>query len=104
MGDLFTDLNFLRGLGALQSLMIGINGNKLHALRTHCHHAVHCVAAAAADTNYFYLNSVIIEIILNLKRHLAASSLNLNVIFNKQHMKTLPYAVPNFQLKLKKPI
>ena len=66
--NLFTNLDFLHRFGAVERLLVRIDGNKLHALNSHRHHAVDCVSAAAADTDHFYLYNIV-KIIINLKRH-----------------------------------
>ena len=75
MRDFLTNLNFLRGLGADQSLLVRINSNKLHALCIHRHHAVDSVSAAAADADDLYDYAIVIKIVVNFKRHFAASPL-----------------------------
>ena len=51
-GHLLTYLDLLVGIGDGKSLLIGVDGDKLHALRTGLDHSVHNVIARAAYADH----------------------------------------------------
>ncbi len=68
MRDLLSNLNFLRRLGAVKSLLVRIYTDKFDSLHTGGYHAVDRISTAAANANYFYLNDIV-KVIINFKRH-----------------------------------
>ena len=72
VGELLADLDLLRGLGTVERLAVGVDGDEFHALHSGNHHAVDRVAAATADSDHLYLNTVH-EFIVKLKAHETSS-------------------------------
>ena len=60
LGGLFADLNLMRSGRLSQSRTIRVDRNKLHILNITFYHAVHGVTAAAANTDYFNLNNLVV--------------------------------------------
>ena len=113
---LFANLNLLCSLGARESLLVRVDGNELHPFGAHRDHAIHGIASASADTDYLYNDSVVVKIIVNFKRHTAASPLILpmysyadfrpavNCPEWKSHKKITSINVPCFACKFNKQI
>jgi len=57
-GHLFAYLNLLIGIGDSESLLISVDGDKLHALRPGFDHSVHNVIARAADADHLYRHNI----------------------------------------------
>ena len=58
-GHLLADLNLLIGVGNRESLLIGVDGNELDALRSGLDHSVDNIVARTADTDYLYSNNIL---------------------------------------------
>ena len=69
-GELYADMDLLRGKRALEGLIIGIDGNKFRTLHTFADHAVHGVAATSADTYNLDIGLFLEVIVVDVEIHL----------------------------------
>ena len=65
LGELCAQLHLHGGAAVVQCLLVRVHGHKLYALQPCCHHAVHSVAAAAANTYHLDVGYILHFLIQN---------------------------------------
>ena len=65
LGELYAQLHLHGGAAVVQCLLVRVHGHKLNALQPCCHHAVHSVAAAAANTYHLDVGYILHFLIQN---------------------------------------